>query len=409
MATEDYEQRAGEIEKLAPIVAAATERWKARKKEVESNRRAFERGITPDSEERLIKAREHRVERAAKVAGTQNVQLAIDLAALADVGKERILNEINDLVSVEFLEHGIEAAMSVGRVECGGFTGTGFLVGPNIMLTNHHVLASEDDAQLATFELDVEENRFGEAKHLQCFKLRPDQFFATCNELDFTFVGVEPHSTNGAPIAAYGWHPLVAGEGKIRIGEGVSIIQHPGGQVKMIALHNSRLIQLHNGSDGEEFCFYSSDTERGSSGSPVFSTRWEVIALHHASVPETNGSGKVLAKSKARNERKEMTVEEALQNPEAVAWVANEGIRVSRLVARFQKLELSPGFDQVRRDLLNVWQRPDVLALSRPKSPGPGRDRGERHAPTLESRRTAIAGQATVDIPITLSIRLNTP
>jgi endonuclease G len=350
-----------------------------------------------------LKFREYRLERAAKAVLAQDPQAGLALLRAADLGKERILNDINDMVSVEFFERGLEAAMSVGRVDAGGSTGTGFLVGPNVMLTNYHVLSSADDATLAKFELDAEENRFGETKRIQCFHLSPQKFWVASEELDFAFVAVEPHSTEGAPLARYGWHPLIVGEGKIRLGEGVSIIQHPGGQVKMVAVHNARLIQLRNGVEDEAFCFYSCDTDRGSSGSPVFNSRWEVIALHHSAVPETDDKGRVALKA---DPRRLITMEEALGRATEVAWVANEGIRVSRLVAGFERLDLDPAFAPSRSELLDLWKRSDVLAMSRPHMSGPLKVHSKTGNPAFEIAPSGAAGYGSIDVPITLSIRI---
>ncbi len=420
MVAEDGERRtkAGEFTK---IVEEAAKRWRSRKDEVETNREAFARGLSPDSDERLLKTRERRLGRAARAAMTQDPQAGIALLRAADLGKERILNDINDMVSVEFFERGIEAAMSVGRVDVGGSSGTGFLVGNNILLTNHHVLPTAEDATLATLELDAEENRFGAPKRPQAFRFAPQDFWATSKELDFSFVAVEPTSIEGTPLAAYGWHPLIAGEGKIRVGEGVSIIQHPGGQVKMVAVHNARLIQLRNGVEDEAFCFYTCDTERGSSGSPVLNSNWEVIALHHSAVPETDDKRRVLLKSAPEADdqtkaaaraspRKTATVEEALERASDVTWVANEGIRVSRLVAAFKKIEMpDPAFDRVRSELLSAWSRADVLKASRPQATAmpevaPGND-----GSALEAAHHAASGYATLEIPITLSVRVGYP
>lgn len=404
MAVDDSAGRMRDSRAKTDIVAKAARRWRSRKREVASNLKSFERGLTPDTEERLQKARDHRLKRAARTMLAEDPQAGLALLRAADLGKERILNDINDMVSVEFFERGLEAAMSVGRVDVGGSTGTGFLVGPNVMLTNHHVLPSADDATLATFELDAEENRFGEAKRPQGFRLSPQRFWAASEELDFAFVAVEPHSIEGAPLTAYGWHPLIAGEGKIRLGEGVSIIQHPGGQVKMVAVHNARLIQLRNGVEDEAFCFYSCDTDRGSSGSPVFNSRWEVIALHHSAVPETDERGRVTLKS---DPRRSISLEDALRRTTEVAWVANEGIRVSRLVAGLEKLNLDPAFALFRSDLLELWKRPDVLMVSRPRPVGVQHGRGGGAAP--EMARSAASGHGIIDVPITLSIRIGSP
>jgi endonuclease G len=69
-----------------------------------------------------------------------------------------------------------------------------------------------------------------------------------------------------------------------------------------VALRDNRIVDVF-----DNFLHYEADTQPGSSGSPVFNDQWELVALHHASVP-------------------------APEHPELGKFV-NEGIRVSRLLA----------------------------------------------------------------------------
>lgn len=71
----------------------------------------------------------------------------------------------------------------------------------------------------------------------------------------------------------FGWHVLLAIQGKIRVGDPVNIIQHPHGEEKAVVVHNSHFLHLENGTNSEQFCWYSGDTEKGSSGAPVFNNR----------------------------------------------------------------------------------------------------------------------------------------
>jgi V8-like Glu-specific endopeptidase len=57
----------------------------------------------------------------------------------------------------------------------------------------------------------------------------------------------------------------------------VSIIQHPGGQPKQIAMQGNRVLY-----SDERILQYLTATNPGSSGSPVLNDSWEVCALHHA-------------------------------------------------------------------------------------------------------------------------------
>ena len=58
----------------------------------------------------------------------------------------------------------------------------------------------------------------------------------------------------------------------------VNIIQHPYGGPKKVALRNNLVYD----SNFPKLRYFT-DTDHGSSGSPVFNDAWEVVALHRAS------------------------------------------------------------------------------------------------------------------------------
>lgn len=78
---------------------------------------------------------------------------------------------------------------------------------------------------------------------------------------------------------------------RLEKGSYVNIIQHPGGGYKQISLYRNILTYVD-----DRTVQYLSDTERGSSGSPVFNSNWEVVALHNSSgiAKEVNSSGTYL-------------------------------------------------------------------------------------------------------------------
>ncbi|WAP67710.1 DNA/RNA non-specific endonuclease [Jiella pelagia] len=164
----------------------------------------------------------------------------------------------------------------------------------------------------------------------QIFTLEPDRLFYADETLDFAVVAVATVSSGGIPLSGFGYLPLVGETGKIRIGQSVNIVQHPAGERKQVVFRESNLSNLPKTPD--TIAQYTGDTKRGSSGSPVFSDRWEVIALHHAGVPDVDGSGNWL------------TVDGSVWNRAAdpdmltVKWVANEGIRISRIVAHLRSV-----------------------------------------------------------------------
>jgi endonuclease G, mitochondrial len=121
-----------------------------------------------------------------------------------------------------------------------------------------------------------------------------------------------------------GYCPLLGAEGKIIVRDPVNIVQHPKGELKQIAIRNNTLLDLPEDPGLDKLAHYETDTEQGSSGSPVFNDQWEVIALHHSGVPRTNAAKQILDR--------DGNVWPENGDPDRIDWIANEGIRTSRLV-----------------------------------------------------------------------------
>ncbi|MCC3649925.1 endonuclease [Streptomyces sp. S07_1.15] len=259
------------------------------------------------------------------------------------LGLERLMGR-NDLIDVGFLEAGWLASRSVGRVVVrgrGAHYGTGFLVSPSLLLTNNHVLRDQEEAGRGVVEFNFQTGADGTAPDPVAFCLEPSRFFATDRDLDFTVVAVAARSTEGKPLSAFGMLPLDEAQGKAILGEMVNIVQHPNGEPKQLALRENRVMDLL-----ETFVHYETDTAPGSSGSPVFNDQWEVVALHHSAVPLTDGDGHYLALDGTR-----WTPETGEQN---LAWKANEGVRVSRVVQALRDLPLTGVPDALRAELLEA-------------------------------------------------------
>ena len=151
------------------------------------------------------------------------------------------------------------------------------MVSPRLLLTNHHVLEDADVARRSAIEFDFEDGLDGQPRQTREFGLDPESFFLADDERDFALVAVE---ATDSQLATYGFNRLIEVEGKAIIGDFVTIVQHPGGRKKQVALRENRVVDVV-----DAFLHYETDTEPGSSGSPVFNDQWEVVALHHASVP----------------------------------------------------------------------------------------------------------------------------
>jgi len=251
---------------------------------------------------------------------------------------EAIINT-PDFVGTRYLDEGVAAARAVARVvikdDRGRLIGygTGSMISPNLMLTNHHVLDTAQAAATSQVEFDYQDGIDGKLLNVTTFGLDPDRFFLADEALDFAIVAVRAGTEELAP---FGFNRLIKSDGKVLVGEFVTIVQHPRGEKKQVALRENRVI------DGpDRYVHYSADTEPGSSGSPVFNDQWEVVALHHASVkaPEHTEFGGIL----------------------------NEGIRVSAILGAVEAGQLAT--DQ--RDLANAILHPPDAEWAPTAAPRP--------------------------------------
>jgi endonuclease G, mitochondrial len=343
-------------------------------------------------------ARERRIIRDEMRQGVRGVKAL-------NVGEERALGETNDLLSIEFFEQGLIAARAVGMLTVAGSEfGTGFLVGRRILMTNHHVIRDPESAESCELELDREDNRFGEAKQSEVFDLEPKRFFLTQPGLDFTLVAVSAQSHNGRPIDAFGFHPIIAQQGKIRISDPVNIVSHPKGGMKCVVVHDSRLLYLEDGGAIDDYCWYSSDTEEGSSGAPVFNNRWEVVALHHRSIPKTNAKGQYV-------DRNGRAIAKDKADDSNLVWIANEGIRASRLVRAIESAPLDPGYETERGGLLDLWSSAKSGSVGVERFSAADSERQPQHGKPPPADRIAVdighaAESAPGGLPIVITIRI---
>ena len=269
---------------------------------------------------------------------------------------ERILGDSN-LFPINFLSRGARKAAAVAKVqlfvrgEIPSGSGSGFLVGPGLLLTNNHVISSRDAARRAKAIFNYQDDDNFRPMSTQTFDITDDVFFTSpSSELDFTFVSVRAQNDAGNDLSRFDTFTLIEESGKAVKGEPVSIIQHPRGDRKSIALRDSTIIGVKG-----NFIYYSTDTEPGSSGAPVLNDQWLPVALHHRSVPHP-------------------------EIPEK--WIANRGIRISQILRVLREAAASGDQDAVSiLQLVGVdpVERPDPLVAP----VGPLRKREDAFVPSL--------------------------
>lgn len=196
---------------------------------------------------------------------------------------EVLTMEVSSLLPINFLERGLAASRSVAKVEIKNGSmldvGTGFLFkiqGGNdlFFMTNHHVINDKANIEHTRIIFNYEEDINGESKASKSFKIDADGPWCTSplKELDTTIFKLIPI---GETLNEFGF--LTLKKIDIKKNDFVNIIQHPAGQMKQISLYHNIVT-----SADEREVQYLTDTLKGSSGSPVFNSNWDIVALHHS-------------------------------------------------------------------------------------------------------------------------------
>jgi S1-C subfamily serine protease len=198
---------------------------------------------------------------------------AIALELPTDLVFEKIFG-INHLKRVAWLEEGVRVAQSVCRIVADGAVGSGFIGEHGWVWTNHHVLGSAKQAREASIELGFEEDLSGCLRSPTRYRLDAASF-RTSERLDVSVAKLAPDPLQ-RPASDWG-HLKFERSGPPSVGDHVSIIQHPDGGPKMIAVTANQVVNIF-----QHRLQYLTDTLPGSSGSPVFNDAWRVVAIHHA-------------------------------------------------------------------------------------------------------------------------------
>ena len=85
-----------------------------------------------------------------------------------------------------------------------------------------------------------------------------------------------------APAATAKIDPLRLKAASLQVDTSAFIIQHPAGAPQKVVLQDNWIVYV---APDHQRVQYLTNTQHGSSGSPVFNTQWEVIALHHSGAP----------------------------------------------------------------------------------------------------------------------------
>jgi endonuclease G, mitochondrial len=279
-----------------------------------------------------------------------------------------------DYQSASFLAEGAQVRRAIGMVEMNlataSRTGTGFLIGNGLFVTNQHVIHNAQEALACTVTFDRELDPSLMPLATSTYRLDPARLFVSSpeNQLDFAVVALGSRIAGTASPEELGFCPLSPEPNKHVLGMNVNIIQHPNGNYKQVAIRNNLLTYRT-----DHALLYETDTELGASGSPVFNDYWDVIALHHYGQPYLTKLDKADAPD--------------------IPIFANEGVRISAVHA---------GLTAALKTLKPAQKKLLAAALDLYKSTGAAGV--GNHAPrprgTLAPRITGAAASASASTPI---------
>jgi hypothetical protein len=190
---------------------------------------------------------------------------------------EKIIGTQSTLLPISFLEMGLQRAKAIARIDLGARgKGSGFLIADDLLLTNHHVFENKDQARISKAQFNYQQTLDGLSATYDEYELDPEGVFETSLDDDWSVVKVK---SKDGELAGKKWASLSVLEQDPKMNDFTIIIQHPSGGPKQIALYHNVIAYVD---PAKRVVQYLTDTEPGSSGSPVFDTNWNLIALHHS-------------------------------------------------------------------------------------------------------------------------------
>ncbi len=183
----------------------------------------------------------------------------------------------------------------VCRIETGNSRGTGVLIGPNLVLTNHHVAKVGAgnalpatvfclfDHKIAADGYSTPALRVKVARALAWSPTAPEDGNAGAiatdpDRLDYALLELEEDTGSEAIVKGFearGYAPIGDAPGIPALNTGIITLQHPLAQPMKVDLGSVTSVAPTR-------IWHNAGTTKGSSGAPLFDVQLRLVALHHA-------------------------------------------------------------------------------------------------------------------------------
>lgn len=249
---------------------------------------------------------------------TPLAHLSVDLLApLKSAGMqagslERVIHDRAPFVHVEVMIDFFKRTIRrVCLLECAGAPqGTAFLVGPDVLMTCHHVVKPFLQPGLPALDARFDYHAGPDGKSVGAGTLRKlvsvvplasapwspaDIGLSTAEpepeDLDFALLKLDsPVGNEVLNGEKRGWVRMVSPSPVIATRDIVWIVQHPDGEPLRLTV--DAVLRVN---DSRTRVYYAANTKGGSSGSPCFDSNRSLVAMHHQGIEKVHNQGVLAA------------------------------------------------------------------------------------------------------------------
>jgi hypothetical protein len=229
---------------------------------------------------------------------------------------EKVIKKLNNFIDIDvWMKKCGETEVRVCRIiGQAGPIGTGFLVGPGVVMTNDHVAQDsvfQNNPESIVCQFDYKKINSTTLNPGQEYKLKAENWLIAfspnekrkkgqftdnpgIDTLDYALLHLEQKPGKKSLInpgieekeSERGWFRLSATPYDFKPNSPLIILQHPEGDSLKMAIETQAIQGM---TSNGVMVKYNTNTMPGSSGSPCFDLDWNLIALHHSGAEEYNG------------------------------------------------------------------------------------------------------------------------